>query len=379
MENNKRPAEARMTSYLFQKASKANIPLSGTFELSPVCNFSCKMCYVRKTAQEVKSSGETMMTAEEWLQLAEEARRMGLLYILLTGGEPLLWPDFWYLYEKLCSMGFLISINTNGSLIDDQAIERFCKNPPVRINITLYGASDETYETLCGIKGAYHKVVSAIRKLKEKGIQVKLNGSLTPDNIQDLDACIKFAEESQLIYESVTYMFPPLRRDRTLVGKNERFTPFDSAYYSLRSYRLQFGEAFYRKRLEMIQQGAVPPPGLDENCIDPVDGRIRCRAGKASFWVTWNGMMTPCGMMPEPVVEIRKLPDFATAWKKLVTISNNLKLSGTCSSCKNRELCHSCAAMAMAETGTVSGIPLYLCETVDAMKQIAEEELNNQE
>ena len=57
------------------------------------------------------------MTLERWLEVAEQARASGLLYLLLTGGEPFLWPDFWPLYERLTEMGFVLSINTNGSLI----------------------------------------------------------------------------------------------------------------------------------------------------------------------------------------------------------------------------------------------------------------------
>ena len=123
--------EAPLTSFLFSKASGMLVPLSGTFELSPVCNFSCRMCYVRKTAAEVKASARPQMTMAQWLRIAQEVREQGMLYLLLTGGEPFLWPDFWPLYEQLCRMGFLISINTNGSLIDEAAIERLKKNPPV--------------------------------------------------------------------------------------------------------------------------------------------------------------------------------------------------------------------------------------------------------
>ena len=49
----------------------------------------------------------------------------GTLSILLTGGEPLLWQDFWTLYEELVDMGFQVSVNTNGSLIDEEALLRF--------------------------------------------------------------------------------------------------------------------------------------------------------------------------------------------------------------------------------------------------------------
>ena len=71
----------------------------------------------------------------------------------LTGGEPFLWPDFWKLYDALIHMGFLVSINTNGSLIDDEAIRKLQELPPTRVNITLYGASDATYERLCRREG----------------------------------------------------------------------------------------------------------------------------------------------------------------------------------------------------------------------------------
>ena len=135
---------ARLTDRLYQKAGDRKIPLSGTFELSPVCNFACKMCYVRKTIQEVKEHPRKMMSLEQWIELAEQARKEGMLYLLLTGGEPLLWPDFWKLYDRLSKMGFLIGINTNGSMINDQVIERWKENPPYRVNITLYGANDDT-------------------------------------------------------------------------------------------------------------------------------------------------------------------------------------------------------------------------------------------
>ena len=131
-----RQIEPKITSYLFSKASRLSIPLSGTFELSPVCNFSCRMCYVRKTQKEVNASERRMLTKGDWISIAEQAKEQGMLYLLLTGGEPLLWPDFWELYEELVQMGFLVSINTNGSLIDEEAVKHFQKYPPNRINIT---------------------------------------------------------------------------------------------------------------------------------------------------------------------------------------------------------------------------------------------------
>lgn len=363
-----------LTEYLHSKASWALVPLSGTFELSPVCNFSCRMCYVRKTAEEVRQSSRKILTLEQWLQIAREAREAGMLYLLLTGGEPFLWPDFWTLYEELIYMGFIISINTNGSLIDDEAIERLKRLPPRKINITLYGASDETYERLCGAKNMFSKVDHAINALCEAGIVVKLNCSLTPHNVCDLEAMTTYAKDRKLILDVASYMFPPIRRDPDMIGINDRFTPEEAAKYRLEAYRLLTTPEENREYLEKVVKGTIDPPGLDEGCVDPIDGRIRCRAGKATFWVTWDGWLTPCGMMPEPKVDLPQMT-FRDAWKEVTHLSAELALSGVCKQCANQDLCHPCAAIAYAETGTSTGIPRYLCEESRNMQIIARQQL----
>lgn len=360
----------QLTEYLYTKAARAGVPIGGTFELTPECNFACRMCYVRKSAREVAQSPRPMLTLDRWLAIAGEAREQGLLYLLLTGGEPFLWPDFWPLYERLIGMGFLVSVNTNGSLIDSAVIERLKRFPPRRVNITLYGASDATYEAQCGAGGMFTRVTDAIEGLQRAGILVKLNGTMTPDNVGDAEALVAYAESRKLILETTTYLFPPVRRDPSMTGVNRRFTPEEAACHQLDIFRLQNGEERYRAYLEKLRDGVIPPPGLDGTCIDPLDGRIRCRAGKASFWVTWDGWLTPCGMMPEPRVDVAGSP-FSDAWRTLLQISRGLALSGVCGQCANQRLCHCCAAMAVAETGSPSGIPTYLCEMVREMKKQA--------
>ena len=187
-----------VSDYLAQKAIRMKVPLSGTFELSPVCNFNCRMCYVRKSEREVAESPRGILALEDWLRIAREARDAGTLYLLLTGGEPLLWPEFWTLYEELADMGFLVSVNTNGSLIDEAAIARFRKRPPQKLNITLYGAGDETYRRLCGIDAVFTKVDEAVRSLMQNRIAVKLNCSLTPENAADLDWIVDYAKHREI-------------------------------------------------------------------------------------------------------------------------------------------------------------------------------------
>lgn len=368
----------QLTDYLYSRASRMLVPLSGTFELSPVCNFNCRMCYVRKSQKEVNDSPRSILTLDDWRRIAREARDAGLLYLLLTGGEPLLWPHFWTLYDELVDMGFLISINTNGSLIDEEAIAHFKRKPPHQINITLYGASDDTYRRLCGAGGVFTKVDKAVCGLLDAGLTVKINCSLTPENAADLEWIIHYAKERETIVSVATYMFPPVRRDPGMVGVNERFTPEESAQYQMQYLRLDRGEKAYSYYLQQIVQGCVEPPGLDEGCIDPIDGKIRCRAGKASFWITWDGWMTPCGMMPEPKTDVTDR-SFGDAWQAMTRTSAELKLSGVCDKCPNKDVCHPCAAMAIAETGSPSGIPTYLCRATRQMCKIARQTLDSGE
>lgn len=365
-----------LTEYLYTKASRLKIPLSGTFELSPVCNFSCKMCYVRMTKKEVAESPRKILSLDDWRRIAREARDGGMLYLLLTGGEPLLWPDFWTLYEELVDMGFLVSINTNGSLIDEAALERFRKRPPRKINITLYGADDFTYRNLCGASDVFQKVEQAVRSLRENKIEVQVNCSLTPVNANDLERIVAFGKNRDVPVKVSTYMFPPIRRDPDCFGANERFTPEDSARYLLRYLEMDRPPEAFKRYLHSLAQGCVDPMGLDEGCVDPVDGKIRCRAAKASFWVTWDGWMTPCGLMPEPKVDLRNRP-FADAWKVLTESTDTLRLSGVCSKCPNDRICHPCAAVAYAETGSFSGIPTYKCRMTQEMYHLACKKLRN--
>lgn len=362
---------AEVSDHLYSKAAARRIPISGTFELTPLCNFACRMCYVRKTPEQVKAHDRAMLEFDDWLRIAREGREQGMLFLLLTGGEPLLWPRFWELYEKLVDMGMLVAINTNGSLIDDEAIERFKRRPPRRVNITLYGGCDDTYQRLCGVKGVFDRVDRAVRGLKEAGIPVKLNCSLTPHNAADLEAITAYAKELDLRLDLATYMFPPIRRDPDAIGVNDRFTPEETARYRVRGMELLQGQEAANAFLQRVKRGCAEPPGLEEGCYDPIDGRIRCRAGSASFWITWDGFLTACGMMPQPRVELTGRA-FADAWQALADETAALRLSGVCGRCENRELCHPCAAMAAAETGTASGVPQYLCHVAKALRRMAD-------
>ena len=360
------PVEATMTNYLYTKASRNGMPLSGTFELTPCCNMACKMCYVRKTKEEQEKIAP-LCTAKEWLELGKTAREQGMLYLLLTGGEPFLRPDFQEILSGLHRMGLLISINSNGTLIDEETVEWMNETPPVRINITLYGASDETYARLCGNPKGFTQTARAIRLLKEAGIQVKINCSVTPYNVDDLEGIYAFAREEGLLVQATSYMFPPLRRDTSMVGQNDRFSPQEAAYQSACILALDLGEDEFLRRVSRDESLAFPQE-IEEDCpeIDGEGDGIRCRAGKCSFWITWDGRMLPCGMFPEGNAQNVFQIGFEKAWKQVHEEALAIRLPAKCSGCTLRDQCKACAAMVMTESGNFHTVPEYRCKMAKA-------------
>ncbi len=370
-------------SRLFDKATQAGTPLSGTFELTPRCTLDCKMCYIHNKATD-RDVIEKEKPTEWWLDLAKKAQKAGTLLLLLTGGECMLREDFEEIYLACKKMGFLVTVNTNATLIDEKKIEFFKENPPHRINITLYGMSRETYGNLCGVPEAFDRVVRAIKALKEAGINLKINYTVTPYNKDDVLGASDLADELGIPIQTVTYLFPPLRAcsdnvgdglDRTAnkcIGceKAPRLSPEEAAkvMFNLQKHRL--GDDF-DKFLEYKEKNKKTPDYFDD--CEKEGERIKCRAGSTTFWVTWDGKMTPCGMMVEPVAEIGD--DFTKAWNQIRKEREEIILPPQCTNCEYKHNCDICAAVSYAETGKFDGLPTYACEKAKAYTKLLKQAL----
>lgn len=347
-----------VSDYLYAKASQKKIPLGGTFELSPVCNFSCKMCYVRKTHEQIRSSGKRLREWSEWLELARQCRDAGMLYLLLTGGEPFLYPNFRELYIALHKMGFILSINSNGTMIDDAVLSWLKEYAPSRVNITLYGASPETYRRICGQADGFHRTLHAIDSLSSAGIPVVINASMIPENAEDMEKIIDIGKARNLNTRVATYMFPPARRERE--ETDSRFTPEESAAMYLRKARYLLDDGEYEKMLKnWVNKAEQPVSGDDWG--ESQEEFMRCRAGRSSFWVAWDGTMTACGMLPFPLEVYPFAENFMDCWLRLTERVRTTAVLAGCAGCERKELCKPCVAMLHAETGNVNEKAPYLC------------------
>lgn len=356
--------ESRTSRHLHARASKAGIPLSGTFELTPCCNLSCKMCYVRKDKAAVEAEGG-LLRAEEWISLAKECKEAGMLYLLLTGGEPLTHPDFKEIYTAVRNMGMVVNINTNGILMDDDMVAFLAENPPARVNISLYGSSRATYENLCGVPDAYNKALAGIRRLQDAGILVKLNCSVTPQNRADMNGILAMGKKLGCNVQVATYMFPPLRRDGTKVGVNNRLTPKEDALSWLESEHFHMTEEEYIARCKARLDRTADEPMQD--CLDAPTEPIRCRAGSSAFWVSWNGDVSLCGMIPLVSANIRNV-SFRDAWAAVRADTKELRMPPKCTACPDRNVCMVCAAAVYCETGHFgTDVPDYLCQRTKAL------------
>ncbi len=345
---------------LLQQAARAKQPISAAFELTPRCNLRCQMCYIRMTPEEQAHKGRERTTAE-WLSLAEQLREAGVIFLLLTGGEPLLRPDFPDLYRALIGMGFSVSINTNGTLLDEALADLFRELPPAGVNLTLYGAGEEAYRRLCGDGAAFARALRGVELLREAGTAVTLNTTVTVCNQEELPKIAAFAVERGLTLRVVTYLFPPLRRDGPAL---ERLTPEQAGALSAMGRKYTDSPKAFADRCAAVR-ARLPEPCAPEDCFAGSRDGLRCVAGNCQFWVAWNGEMYPCGLMPEPVV-YPFLDGFPAAWEELREACRRLPAARQCDDCQLRPYCPACAAVAKAETGRTDGIPTYACSLTAA-------------
>ena len=350
----------RYLQYLHALSARQGVPLSGTFELTARCNLDCRMCYIHRRAQDREAVAREKDTAF-WLALAESARDAGMLSLLLTGGEPMLRPDFAILLRTLTDMGLLVSINTNGTLLTPELLTVMRECPPQRVNVTLYGASEETYRALCGSGEVYPRVLRTIELMRDAGVQVKINYSVTPYNRRDLGAAYGLCREWKLPMQAVPYMFPPIRARENGEYEASRLSPEEAAAERLRFDRIRYSPKVYAERRERMLSGDPYPE--DGDCPDQPQERIRCRAGSSCFWVTWDGCMRPCGMMTTPSVRLTdgRFETFDGAWQTLRREREKILVPAKCSACKARFACGVCPAACLAETGRYEAVPEYLC------------------
>ena len=355
---------------ILAQAKLTHTPANGSIELLPLCNMNCDMCYVRLSKEEMEAKGR-LRTVDEWLEIGRQMKDARVLFLLLTGGEPFLYPEFRKLYLGLKEMGMILTINTNGTLIDEDLAEFLGAYKPRRVNITLYGTDEETYANLCHYPGGYEKTLRGIRLLRKYGVDVKVGGSLARANKDDLDKLLDFQNELNIPVRVDTYMMPATRERDLPYNRQSRLDPEEAAEARIHALKREMGPELFRQYVrQAIYQADHPEP------VEEKPGHMACMAGQCSFTINWQGEMRPCVILSEPAVSVFEA-GFQAAWEYLVEETNKILLNAKCTACHLRHLCRTCAASALLETGSYDGVPEYMCRYAEESLRILRKEQEN--
>ncbi len=312
-----------------ERTREADVPYNGSFELTPLCNLDCKMCYVHLQDPSVR---HRMLSGEQWLTLIQQAIDEGMMNALLTGGEAMTHPAFWDIYMYLINHGIITYVKTNGLLLNEEAIKRFQQYRPYRIDISLYGCDSESYVAVTGVD-AYEQVVKHIRLAIDAELPIQL--MVTPSSYM-LPWTERVMELARSFYVSVMVndvLIDP--HENTSRKKADFDIPIDEELRIHKKRKELFSSGYSTGDHEFFKKRRNRP-------ILPDKG-LYCSAGCSGFAINWDGVMVPCLSFPRDVVCAHPLRDgFRQAWNKVNEAMKNYEVPKACHHCELNTKCHYC-------------------------------------
>lgn len=172
-------------------AAREETPFNVTLNLTSACNYRCLYCF-----QGDVHTGEHNLPTSVWNNFIAQCAAMGVQTLVVSGGEPVLYPGFFDVLNKAMMCGIYCRILTNGSLLDKSTIKKLADNNIDYVHLSLPAASETIYNRVTRSTGNLSKAVSAIKELKANGIYVKVKMVLTPYNLCDTENTIKICADN---------------------------------------------------------------------------------------------------------------------------------------------------------------------------------------
>ncbi|NQU41235.1 MAG: radical SAM protein [Lentisphaerae bacterium] len=323
------------------------IPMTGSMALTHRCNLRCAHCYAGPDMdpQSPGMCGEP--STERWLSLIDEVAAAGCLFLLLTGGEPMVRPDFAQIYRHAKEAGLLVTVFTNGTMLTDKILDLFDELPPHAVEISLYGATAATHDGIAGIPGAFDWSIAAVEKLLARGNRLRLKSVLMKPNLEEFPAIRALAEETYGVDFRMDAAIMP-RLDGDTMPLQLRVSPETAADMEMSHPETR------RKWAKAKSQSAhvTPSPRL-----------YSCGAGVIGFHIDAEAQLLPCLITTNVAVDVSTKP-FAEGWSEIVEIMAGLKAKTglECQSCPHSVMCGQCPSYALMENGQADSVPEYLCE-----------------
>jgi MoaA/NifB/PqqE/SkfB family radical SAM enzyme len=276
------------------------VPLACQWEITCRCNLRCVMCYTDCFNR--PDMIRTELATHEILRIMDELAAAGCLDLILTGGEPLARPDFFDIYEHAKARGFLVTLFTNATLIDEAVADRLTALPPHRIEISLHGLTERTFEAITRGPRSFHRCLRAIRLLLDRDLSVVLKTTAMSINHDEILAIKRYAQS----FGSVGYRLGEDLRP-ALDG--------DDA-----PQRLALSEPARRRLMRQ------DPDLWTESCRARGKAAEPCESGKRRFHIDAYGKLQLCSGNRRTSYDLRRgsftdgfynaLPSFPCAWKR---------------------------------------------------------------
>ncbi|MHB0971493.1 MAG: radical SAM protein [Thermoanaerobaculia bacterium] len=252
-----------MPSRIASRALALAQPLAAHLELTYYCNWRCVFCY------NPRHFDPERLSLNDWIPVLDDLRQLGTISLTLTGGEPLMHPEFFGIATAARRRAFAVRIFTNGTLIDDCAADAIAELFPSAVEMSLHGATAETHEKATLKPGSFARMFEAVERLRTRSVRLYLKSPVTSINEHEIDQMIALANSHGL----------PLRFDATI-------TPRDDGSRAPLAYT-----ASLKTRRNLLRMG------LETGSVvtgERKQGDVNCGLGRTTLAIDPGGNVYPC-------------------------------------------------------------------------------------
>lgn len=188
------------------------IPISVLVEVCYICNENCVHCCL-------DGHSKLGLTLEQYSQLFDQMVSAGTFYLILTGGEPFLRPDFMGIVRSARKRRLCVTIFTNGTLITEQQVAELRYLCVDEVHVSVYSADQAVHDSITQVRGSFIKSVETIKRMVAVGITVRIKCPLMNQTADGIDALSALAKHLGV---NIQYSFVITARNDGNVKTHER-------------------------------------------------------------------------------------------------------------------------------------------------------------
>jgi len=329
----------------------ARAPMDVSIEVTRRCPLTCLHCYNNLPMGDMGARNHEL-SLDEHKQLLDELSEAGVVWLLYTGGEIFARKDFMDIYQYAKRKGFLITLFTNGVMIDEKLADELAEWRPLGIEITLYGNTAATYEALTGIPGSYNRCMRGIALLLERGLPLQLKTVPTKINQHEVYAMKRFAEQDL----GVKFKYDPMVNPRVDCSQS----PLEVRLSPEEVVRLELQDP---DRVGAMRITAKKELEKSVSHIESSDSNMYiCGGGHNSCAIDPYGNMSICVISHGQQYNWRT-EGFRKGWDQFLGGQRERKKTRItkCTRCKLQSLCSMCPANGELENGDPEKPVEFLC------------------